>query len=217
MATALGDNRFEGDFGMPMLPGEPLNYTEGDFVRMTALELCSREITRRRVQGAAAELGVYKGGFARCINALLPERRLYLFDSFEGFDEAEAGREQALGRIAEGFIQAHKNTSLELVMGLMPHPEQVRPMPGLFPDSLGGLEESFALVSIDVDLEDSIYAGLSYFVPRLVPGGYIFLHDYNSPTLAGVKAALRRYERERGEMLRAIPLCDLGGSLVICG
>ena len=61
---------------------------ENDYVRLRTLELLCRELDA--VPGAAAELGVYRGGFARCINALLPERELYLFDTFTGFDEAEA-------------------------------------------------------------------------------------------------------------------------------
>ncbi len=188
---------------------------EDDWVRLKTLEYACREL--ESVPGAAAELGVYRGSFARCINTLLPERRLYLFDSFQGFDSAEAERELAQGRCGEGFIEAHKNTAVERVMKLMPHPETVRPVPGLFPDSLNGLEDTFALVSIDVDMEASTYAGLCYFVPRLSKGGYIFLHDYNSPRLTGVRAALRRYERDRGQKLHTLPLCDVNGSLVICG
>ena len=188
---------------------------DNDYVRVATLEAVCRELYP--VTGAAAELGVYRGGFARCINALLPERTLYLFDSFEGFDPGEAAREKDRDRLGDGMIEAHKNTSLCDVLGRMPHPERVVAMPGHFPESLKGLEERFALVSIDVDLEDSIYAGLEYFVPRLSPGGYIFLHDYNSPKLQGVKAALRRYERDTGARLPAVPLCDRNGSLVICG
>ena len=188
---------------------------DNDYVRMATLEAVCRELGE--VTGAAAELGVYKGGFARCINALLPERTLYLFDTFQGFDEAEADRERDRGRLGNGMIEAHRNTGPDRVLSLMPHPETVEIRQGLFPASLRGLEERFALVSIDVDLEDSIYAGLEYFVPRLSHGGYIFLHDFNSPKLLGVRAALRRYERDRGRRLPAVPLCDQNGSLVICG
>ena len=181
---------------------------ENDYVRMRTLEALCRELDG--IPGAVAELGVYRGGFARCINALLPDRTLYLFDTFKGFDAAEAKGEAA------GFVQAHRNTGIEKVMRLMPHPEKVIIRQGLFPASLGGLEDRFALVSLDVDLEESTLAGLRWFYPRLNPGGFLMLHDYNSPRLPGVKRALRRYEAERGQRIPAVPLCDVNGTLVLC-
>lgn len=191
----------------------PANAMENDYVRVKTLEaLCLRLAD---VPGAAAELGVYKGAFARCINALLPERKLYLFDSFEGFDAQEAQRESAAHKLGDGFLQSHKNTAAELVLCALPHPERAVLMPGLFPASLNGLEERFALVSLDVDLEESTLAGLRYFYPRLSPGGYLMLHDYNSPELPGVRTAVARYEAELGRRLPAVPLCDVNGSLVI--
>lgn len=191
----------------------PANALENDYVRVKTLEaLCLRLAD---VPGAAAELGVYKGAFARCINALLPERTLYLFDSFEGFDPQEAARERASHPLGEGFLQSHRNTAEEAVLRALPHPERAVLMPGLFPASLNGLEERFALVSLDVDLEESTLAGLRYFYPRLSNGGFLMLHDYNSPKLPGVRAALTRFEAELGRRLPAVPLCDVNGSLVI--
>ena len=190
--------------------GSPLSARdlENDYVRMRTLEALCREL--RDVPGAAAELGVYRGGFARCLSALLPERTLYLFDTFEGFDAVEAKGE------ADGLVQAHRNTGVENVLRLMPHPDSVVVKQGLFPDSLDGLEESFALVSLDVDLEGSTLAGLRWFYPRLNPGGFLLLHDCNSPRLPGVKRALRRYEAELGRRLPAVPLCDVNGTMVLC-
>lgn len=194
----------------PFLPSGVL---ENDYVRIKTLEaLCQRLAD---VPGAVAELGVYKGGFASCINALLPERRLYLFDSFDGFDPQEAQRENILHPLGQGFLDSHKNTSSELVLRALPHSEKAILMPGLFPASLKGLEERFALVSLDVDLEESTLAGLRYFYPRLMPGGYLLLHDYYSPRLPGVRAALERYEEELGHRLPSAPVCDVNGSLIL--
>ena len=54
-------------------------------VRLSALRLQAREIEARKIPGDVAELGVYQGAFAAEINRLFPERRLWLFDTFEGF------------------------------------------------------------------------------------------------------------------------------------
>lgn len=177
-----------------------------DYVRLATLELLCRRL--EGVPGAAAELGVYRGFFARCINRLLPDRQLYLFDSFEGFaEEANA---------PEAFQAAHADTTAEQVLAIMPYPERVTVKPGFFPDSLRGLEERFCLVSLDVDFAQSTLDGLRYFWPRLEKGGYLLLHDWGSPGLPGVAEALTAYEAELGAALPAVPLCDVGGTLVLC-
>ena len=86
---------------------------------------------------------------------------------------------------------------------------------GYFPASAEGLEARFALVSLDVDLEESTLAGLRWFLPRMNPGGFLLLHDYNNPALPGVRAALRRFEAEIGKRLSAVPLCDVNGTLAV--
>ena len=180
---------------------------ENDYVRLKTLEaICAR---LAGIPGAAAELGVYRGGFARWINRLLPDRTLYLFDTFAGFDEGES-----VG-CGEGFVSAHRNTAAERVLSLLPHPERAVVREGFFPATASGLEEErFTLVSMDVDLEESTLAGLRFFLPRMAAGGYLLLHDYNNPKLPGVRRAVERYEAEAGR-LRAVPLCDVNGTLAI--
>ena len=184
----------------------PEKELSNDYVRLATLELLCRRL--EEVPGAAAELGVYRGFFARCINGLMPERRLYLFDSFEGFSEDACA--------SESFQAAHRNTAVEKVLSVMPHPGSVTVKPGFFPESLEGLEERFCLVSLDVDFYRTTLDGLRYFWPRLEKGGYLMLHDWGNPALAGVRQALEDYEAELGYRIPAVPLCDVGGSLILC-
>ena len=177
-----------------------------DYVRLATLELLCRRL--ENIPGATAELGVYRGYFARCINQLLPERKLYLFDSFEGFEEG--------ANATEAFQAAHRNTAADKVLAIMPHPENITVKPGFFPDSLEGLEERFCLVSLDVDFYQTTLDGLRYFWPRLENGGCLMLHDWGSPKLPGVAKALEDYEAEIGFAIPAVPLCDVGGTLVLC-
>jgi len=185
-----------------ILPEQELT---NDYVRLATLELLCRKLAA--VPGAAAELGVYRGFFARCINLLLPERKLYLFDSFEGFGEADGA--------SESFQAAHSNTTVQKVLDIMPYPDRVAVKPGFFPASLDGLEERFCLVSLDVDFYETTLEGLRYFWPRLEKGGYLLLHDWGNPKLPSVSEALKQYEKKTGASIPAVPICDVSGTLVL--
>ena len=65
-----------------------------------------------------------------------------------------------------------------------------------------------------MDFEQSIYDALQYFYPRLIGGGYMFVHDYSSD-LRGVEKAVDRFEIEQGQYISKVPLCDKSGTIVI--
>lgn len=186
-----------------------------DYNRIRTFELIVDEILDRNVMGAVAELGVFRGEFAKYINTAFQDRKCYLFDTFEGFRASEAIKEKEAGNCGDAFIQRFKDTSVDRVLQIMPFPDKVVCKQGLFPESLDGLEEQFAFVSIDVDFEEAIYDGLSYFYPRLNTGGYIFIHDYNSSTLSGVRNAVIKFEKNNNINMAKVPIPDLCGTLVI--
>lgn len=192
----------------------PESEQSNDYVRAATLELLCRRLAS--LPGSIAELGVYKGGFACCLNLLMPDRNLYLFDSFEGFDTKEGQIEKDKEHCTDSFLDAHKNTSVQLVLNKLPHPESAVICPGYFPDSARNISDQFCLVSLDVDFEDSTLEGLRYFWPKMIAGGYILLHDWNSPNLSGVMQALTRFEDELGRSIPSVPLCDTGGTLILC-
>lgn len=192
----------------------PAEDQTNDYVRLATLELLCRRFNN--LPGNIAELGVYKGSFARCLNYLMPERKLYLFDSFEGFEMSEAEKEKAQQNCTDAFVEAHKNTSVSKVLHLLPYPEKAVICQGYFPSSAQNISDEFCLVSLDVDFEETTYEGLKFFWPKMIKGGYILLHDWNSPNLSGVAAALTRFEKELGYSVPSVPLCDTGGTLVLC-
>ncbi len=189
-------------------------YPRDDYVRIRTFEFVVKEIRKRKLKGEVAELGVFRGEFAQYINLAFPEKKIYLFDSFEGFNSNEAIHELKQDNCTQTFIEAYKHTNLSCVIQKMKYIDNIIIKQGYFPSSLDGLEEMFVFVSVDVDFEDSIYEGLRYFYPRLVSGGYIFVHDYNSE-LHGVENAIERYEKELGINICKVPLSDANGTLVI--
>jgi O-methyltransferase len=87
--------------------------------------------------------------------------------------------------------------------------------PGYFPDSAAGLEEEvFSLVMLDVDLYKPTLAGLTFFYPRLSPGGYLFIHDYtNVESDHAVSRATEEFMADKPEALIESP--DMWGTVIL--
>lgn len=68
-----------------------------DYVRINTFELVADEIEKKNLDGAVAELGVYRGDFAQYINFKFKDRKLYLFDTFQGFNENESRTQIEMG------------------------------------------------------------------------------------------------------------------------
>ena len=161
--------------------------------RRDCLEKIAMILEDKAVPGAVAELGVYRGAFAKVINTVFPDRKLYLFDTFEGFPEEDMNYETE-NHLLLNTVGKLSNTSVEYVMSRMPHPERCVIRKGYFPETAAGLEEErYAFVNIDVDLYKPILAGLEYFWPRMAENGYIFVHDYFSFSYAGTKKAIEEF------------------------
>ncbi|MDE3182693.1 MAG: methyltransferase [Bacteroidota bacterium] len=189
-----------------------LNKNYFDYIRLATLELISEEIRKKKLTGSVAELGVYKGKFARYINLYFKKRKLYLFDTFEGFDERDVNTEKK-----EGFSSGSQNfsdTSVESVLSLMPFPNNCIPVKGFFPESAANIKDEFIFVSLDADLYEPIYEGLKFFYPLLVPGGYIFVHDFNNDNYPGARKAVEKFCAE--ENISFVPIPDSAGSAIIC-
>jgi O-methyltransferase len=200
--------------GQVVLDMEKLsNLTTRDSIRVCSLHAVAEEIRSKSVSGSVAELGVYQGDFAKHIHGEFPDRSLYLFDTFQGFSQ----KDQEVDR-GGGFSSASEDfsdTSVNLVLEKMDHSEKIQIRAGYFPETVQDSDKaaSFAFVSIDADLYKPIYDGLAFFYPRLSPGGFIFIHDYNNKDYPGVKAALRKYCEE--EKINCFPLVDPCGTAVI--
>ena len=197
-------------------------------LRLAHARLFAEEIQSAKLPGAVAELGVYRGDFAAEINRLFPDRRLYLFDTFTGFSPEDIAAEKRIlpstpglpaktsdtnVRAAKASFRDFSDTSIELVLSRLPHPERAVFCRGHFPESLPEDLPPLIFVSLDPDLYEPTLAGLRAFWPKLVPGGLILIHDYNSAQFKGVKKAVQLFCAE--ENLSVFPLADLHGSAVL--
>ncbi len=78
--------------------------------RVVMLKKCISLMKERNIQGDMAEVGAYKGEFSKYFNRYFPERKLYLFDTFEGFDSTR-------DKISEADSSWFKDTSVDIVLG----------------------------------------------------------------------------------------------------
>lgn len=182
----------------------------GDMARYYFLNLTCDQILKENLNGDIAELGVYKGNTAFLLARLAREMgsTLYLFDTFEGFDERD------FSGVDSGKSAAFADTSIESVKKLVGG-QNVRCVSGYFPDSLAQLdvEPTFALVHIDCDLYAPAKAALEYFYPRMVAGGWLLIHDYSSLVWEGIEKAVDEFLADKPERLVLIP--DKAGTAVI--
>lgn len=162
-----------------------------------------------------AEAGVYCGDFAKWINAFFPDRTLHLFDTFEGFDARDVAIEER--NTFSNEKAGHLNeSSVEIVMKKMPHPERCQIHKGYFPDTASGLESKFCFVNLDMDLYLPTYNGLRFFMNRMTDSGVILVHDYYSAGYKGVKAAVEEFLSECGGGINKYPIGD-GVSIMLAG
>jgi hypothetical protein len=181
-----------------------------DISRFYFFCLAFDQIMKEGIKGDIAELGAYKGATATVLATMA--RRLdttaWILDTFEGFNPADLSGVDASHRME------FDDTSLEAVRALVGE-QNVRYIKGYFPESTKQMPDdlSFCLVHIDCDLYAPINHALHYFYPRLVPGGYLIVHDYASLGWDGAEKAVDEFFLDKPEAV--IPLTDGNGSVVI--
>ena len=182
-----------------------------DKVRFFNFWFQAEKIKKDGIKGHFAELGVYKGETAKILHNLDTNRKLYLFDSFTGFEPKDL--EGETGEAATYKQKDFADTSLEKVEKYIDGNKNIIYRNGHFPKTAKGLEkEIFSLVNIDADLYNPTKDGLEFFYPRLAPGGVIIVHDYNHKWEKLMKA-VDDFVKTIPETLVEIP--DLYGSVMI--
>lgn len=192
---------------------EVLELDAWDTTRRDMLILLLRQIVDRDVQGDFVELGVYQGRTARLIHHYAPERKLHLFDTFDGF--TQKGADAELVSTGKRVSQKHfSDTSLERVREYVAQKnDNVRYYGGYFPESVPDdiRTQTFAFVHLDADLYEPTLAGLELFYPLATAGAIFVIHDYNA--WPGARKAVDEFFMDKRET--PIPMPDKSGSVVI--
>lgn len=174
----------------------------GDWTRLYFLISCAQELEARGIEGAIVELGVYKGASARVLRELMPDRDLYLFDTFEGFAPNDLPDDSMVGMF---------KGSLESVRALVGD-DKVHYCKGFFPETASMLPENtrIALLHLDMDLGVPTLAALERFWDRVVPGGMVVFHDYHDEVWPEIRAVVDEFLEDKQE--RPAPIPDKSGT-----
>lgn len=137
--------------------------------RLDVLRRAVKEIT---LDGLILEFGVYKGGTAKILSKLLPDKTIYGFDSFEGLPEDWQGK--------------YKKGTFDL-RGIVPElPENVVPIKGRFENTIGSFlrehQEKAAFINFDADLYLSTATVIDVLLlwERIVPGTVLYFDEFIS-------------------------------------
>ena len=182
-----------------------------DRVRFYNLWFQIEYLKRMKITGAFAELGVHKGVTAKAIHWMDVDRKLYLFDTFNGFDPRDLTVEV---QQEDKFDPSNfSDTDVEIVRAYIGGNDNLIFKKGYFPETTLSLEyERFALVHLDADLYVPTLEALKFFYPKMNPGGVIIIHDYNH-TWDGTPKAVNTFVENIPESI--IELMDWQGSVMI--
>jgi O-methyltransferase len=156
--------------------------------RLTSLQRCVETVLADDVPGDLIECGVWRGGACILMRAVLAaygdERRsVWLADSFAGLPppdtanyKADKGMRLDLFASILGVPETEVRKNFERY-GLLD--ERVRFLPGWFKDTLHDAPiDRIAVLRLDGDLYESTMQALTALYPRLSPGGFCIIDDY---------------------------------------
>ena len=173
--------------------------------RLENLQECIEQVLKDGVAGDLIETGVWRGGAAIFMRGVLKahgvtDRTVWAADSFEGLPPPDYARypREAAGDFSKQEALA---VSLEEVRsnfaryGLLD--DQVRFLKGWFRDTLPNAPiERLAIARLDGDLYESTIGALVALYPKLSPGGFVIIDDYNA--FESCNIAVIDYRTEHG-------------------
>lgn len=172
--------------------------------RLDNLQRCIEDVLRDGIAGDLIETGVWRGGACILMRAVLAahgvrDRRVFVADSFRGLpppdaekfpkDSGDRHHEQHFLEVSREMVERNFQR-----YGLLD--EQVVFLEGWFKDTLPNVaSDRFAVIRLDGDMYQSTIEALTHLYPKLSPGGYCIIDDYQIPNC---RAAVADYRSEHG-------------------
>ncbi|MCU0431813.1 MAG: TylF/MycF family methyltransferase [Cytophagaceae bacterium] len=204
-------------------------YTMTSMERMYALYHSVCYLVQHKIQGDIVECGVWRGGSSMMIALTLKalgdtNRRLYLYDTFEGMSEPTELDKTKDGENAAELLQKNVNNKENSVwcyagledvkqnMNRTAYPAaQIQLIKGKVEDSIPGtMPASLALLRLDTDWYESTRHELLHLYPLLCNKGVLIIDDYGH--WEGARKAVDEYFANQPVLLNRI---DYTGRIAI--
>ena len=191
-------------FGLPLPLRVVRSHSLVSNLSLFFLQELVRRIGESGVSGDIVECGVYRGGSAGVLGwemmRLSGQRRLWLYDAFQGMPASTDDDDDYCRSIAGQFIGSETQTR-RLLSRLKVPEERFQIISGWFKDTLPvSRVSSIALLHIDCDFYEPVRLVLEKFYERVEPLGYVVLNDYGS--FAGCKKATNEFLAKLGDVAR---------------
>jgi O-methyltransferase len=173
--------------------------------RLDNIRNCVEEVLQNGVQGDLIEAGAWRGGASIFMRGILKaygvtDRRVWVADSFAGLPPADRVRYPK-----ESTAEFHRYKDLAVSLdevrrnferyGLLD--DQVQFIKGWFRDTLPAAPiDQLAVMRLDGDMYESTMDTLVHLYPKLSPGGFVIIDDYNM--VKACDAAVEDFRREEG-------------------
>ena len=191
-------------------------YTMTTVERMYALFCSVNYVLNNEISGSFVECGVWRGGSSMLIAKMLSnrkilDRKIYLFDTFEGMSKPTDDDTDFTGKSAVSLLKKNEHNKKESVwcladlsdvqnnMRLTNFPEEklvyiMGKVETTIPTTL--LTEKISLLRLDTDWYTSTKHELIYLFPKLENNGVLIIDDYGH--WEGCKKAVDEYFKENG-------------------
>jgi O-methyltransferase len=164
------------------------------------------ELAREKLkcQGDFVELGCYKGDTSLLLAEVLKgtDKKLWIYDSFEGLPEKKEIDESALGinfKVGELYV-TKREVKERFLRANLPVPVIKKAWFNELTDS--DLPGKIVLAFLDGDFYESIKVSLKLVAPKMADDGVIIVHDYQNPVLPGVAKAVDEWAQEQKKTIK---------------
>lgn len=207
----------------PVSPGELKAFLPGDHIflelwpqvagmailhPLQALSIAEQLDHALNQPGDVIECGVFRGVtsilMAKLMDIRQSDKKLFLFDSFQGLPEPDRRVDASL-RFQKGAWSASR-ADVEALLAKHNVLQRCVIHEGWFADTLPALsdEQRFCFAYFDADLYASTMDCLKHVWPRLGPGSVAVFDDYHHPS-GGVRKALDEWLAGTGELIQVGP------------